>query len=717
MALVDQFGRQIRRGRPILEEIGGVGGIRDRYSTYPSQGLTPERLASIFKQADLGDVSRQAELFEEMEEKDAHLGSVLQTRKLAVAGLEWEVTAASEDREDEDIAAFVREALGWVENLDDALLDVLDALGKGFSISEIMWELDGNRVWAKELRWRHPKRFTFYANDRILDFPRLLTDADLVYGEELPPNKFIYHRYKSRSGIAPRAGILRPCAWMYLFKNYDVKDWVVFNERFAMPMRVGKYNQSTSPDDRDVLKEAVFNLGADAAAVVSDSTVIELLESAGKTGSAAIFEKLADFCDRAMSKAVLGHTGSADSTPGKLGAEHEARDVRQDLLEADSKALAKAISMQLIYPLVGFNFGFDKNIPRFRFHHEEDEDLGQTAETYKTLAEMGFDGIPKKHIYEKFGIPEPAKGEETVQPPSAPPAFKEDVCSCGKAHPPGGRRVVLKRSDEWVDAYLERIAPSLKGVREEAVRNVEAWLKSQPTPPSKEVFISKVKDILGESFSKIDRAAITDVVTEIYNWHKTADLFAPGVEVAFGGADVRAVEFLSRLDHFYLSKWITNADAERSVVDFLGERYLQGGEGLFGRGDPRTVQELKDLLSQKLVDLSEGKVDRIVDTAVQRNRNWAHVSQMSDAGIPEIKVYEPTRDCPFCEAMDGRVIHVPTAYGRMRSLAEMSPEDYEAELKANPPVALPDNVEAFLGRGELPPYHPYCHGRIVRRVR
>ncbi len=49
-------------------------------SSYPSQGLTPERLAAIFREADAGDVRRQAELFEEMEEKDAHLGSVLQTR-------------------------------------------------------------------------------------------------------------------------------------------------------------------------------------------------------------------------------------------------------------------------------------------------------------------------------------------------------------------------------------------------------------------------------------------------------------------------------------------------------------------------------------------------------------------------------------------------------------------------------------------------------------
>lgn len=68
-----------------------VGDVNDKYSTYPSNGLTPRRLARIFRAADGGDVFEQMELFEEMEEKDTHLFSQLQTRKLAVTGLDWEV--------------------------------------------------------------------------------------------------------------------------------------------------------------------------------------------------------------------------------------------------------------------------------------------------------------------------------------------------------------------------------------------------------------------------------------------------------------------------------------------------------------------------------------------------------------------------------------------------------------------------------------------------
>lgn len=71
--------------RPDSREIA-VAHVSDKYSEYPSNGLTPVRLAEIFREADAGDVLRQMELFEEMEEKDPHLFSQLQTRKNAVTG-------------------------------------------------------------------------------------------------------------------------------------------------------------------------------------------------------------------------------------------------------------------------------------------------------------------------------------------------------------------------------------------------------------------------------------------------------------------------------------------------------------------------------------------------------------------------------------------------------------------------------------------------------
>lgn len=157
--LVDQFGRPFPPAkRPETRELGVVS-IRDRWSSYPSAGLTPPRLAAIFQAADVGDVYRQAELFEEMEEKDGHLLSVMQTRRLAVLGLEWQVEAASDAPEDAKIADFCREHLEDLE-LDALMTHLLGAVGHGYGAAEILWQ-SGAQALIKGFQLIHPKNLTF----------------------------------------------------------------------------------------------------------------------------------------------------------------------------------------------------------------------------------------------------------------------------------------------------------------------------------------------------------------------------------------------------------------------------------------------------------------------------------------------------------------------------------------------------------------------------
>lgn len=148
--------RSTQTPRPETREVA-VSQVTDKYSEYPSDGLTPVRLAEIFKEADAGDVLRQAELFEEMEEKDPHLFSQLQTRKNAVTGLDYEVIPFdSDDPRDKEIAEFVEAQIGGIEGFEDVMLDLLDAIGKGFAVSEIMWSYTfGNTPSddANKLQW------------------------------------------------------------------------------------------------------------------------------------------------------------------------------------------------------------------------------------------------------------------------------------------------------------------------------------------------------------------------------------------------------------------------------------------------------------------------------------------------------------------------------------------------------------------------------------
>jgi phage gp29-like protein len=396
---------------PELLEIA-VAQVQDKYSTYPSNGLTPVRLAQIFRDADSGDVMRQMELFEEMEEKDPHLFSQLQTRKNAVTGLDYEIIPFSDEEVDKDIAEFVKQEIESLENFEDVLMDLLDAIGKGIAMSEIIWTYDEGKVTIDDIRWRHQKRFFWDENDTL----KVIT-KDFPAGIEIPENKFIIHRYKARSGHPSRAGVLRVVAWMYLFKNYDLKDWVSFCEVFGMPLRLGKYNPSASEEDKAALIRALVQIGTDAAGIIPDGTEIEFKESS-KTTSINVYESLARFCDEQISKAVLGQTLTSDSGSGSYAQSKTHNEVRHDLTVADCKALAATLRRDLIRPLVLFNFGEDKRIPYIRFDAEEAGDMKETADIYeKLICQIGLK-IPTAHLYKKFSIPKPEDGEEVAAPPT-----------------------------------------------------------------------------------------------------------------------------------------------------------------------------------------------------------------------------------------------------------------------------------------------------------
>ena len=400
-----------KSGRPIMAAVA-IRDVNDKFSSYPSDGLTPVKLARIFKEADAGDPFRQMELFEEMESKDTHLFSQLQTRKLAVTGLDWEVQAFSQDETDQEIAAFVEEQLKELDGFSDNLMDILDAIGKGISFQEIEWEYRDGHVVVGNIEYVHQKKFYY---DTLTDALMLRTEA-FPGGIPLPENKFIVHRYKARSGHPSRYGVLRVVAWMYLFKNYDLKDWVSFCEVYGMPLRLGTYDATASEKDKAALMDAIVRMGTDAAGIVPSGTDIKFIES-NKQSSVDIYERLARFCDEQMSKAIVGQTLTSDSG-GSYAQSKTHNDVRQDLTEADCKAVMETVRRDLIRPLVEFNFGVQAHVPYFILNATDTDDLKETAEIVNTLAAAGLE-IPKSWLYKKFNIPAPEDGEETIGPSPA----------------------------------------------------------------------------------------------------------------------------------------------------------------------------------------------------------------------------------------------------------------------------------------------------------
>jgi phage gp29-like protein len=446
MKLLDAYGREVDSGRLMEEQAApSMTGVRNIYSgMHPSAGLTPERLAQILHEAEFGDPFPYLELAEEMEEKDLHYLAVLSSRKQAVAQLDIVVMPASADREDTRAADLVRTMLRGLA-LESALFDILDAVGKGFSATEIIWATAEREWYPRRLRWRDPRWFVFdwISGEELLvrslrnEEPAIAAEGETVRGshfrgagifaanraaigiqplaEPLSPYKFITHVAKAKAGLPVRGGLARAAGWCYLFKNYVLKDWVTFAEIFGQPLRLGKYGAGATEQDKQTLLRAVANIGTDAAAIIPESMVIEFTE-ARQSGSAELYQSFCEYLDAQMSKAVLGQTLTTELAggAGSRAAAEVHQSVRRDILSADARRLAATLNRDLVRPIVDLNMGPRERYPRIELGLPDDADMKQFADIVAMLADRGL-RIGQSTILEKLGLPAPQEGEAVLQ--------------------------------------------------------------------------------------------------------------------------------------------------------------------------------------------------------------------------------------------------------------------------------------------------------------
>lgn len=418
--LLDQFGRPWRQEKKPEERPLAVAPILDSVREYVSAGLTPRKLASLLKAADAGDVSHQAELFEQMEEKDAHLLGEAEKRRNAILDVEFQVEPASDDKRDVEVAEFVEDYFDNTTDWDDTLVALQDSVGKGFSALEINWDISEGQALPKGIDFIEQKRFRFAdSNGHLLKYPLLLSDDDPM-GAEIPSWKILFHRYGGKAGHAAKSGIYRVCTWMYLFRNYALKDWLIFLEVYGMPLRLGKYDSGANKEDKDALTAAIRSLGSDAAGIISKNTEIEFIEAVKSGGSKENpYRGMLEFCAKEISKALLGQTLTADvGDVGSYAAANTHNEVRLDLAKADTKAVAATARFQLARPIVGFNFGWDTPVPEYRAIWNEREDLKTLSEVYKNVISFG-QPVAAEHVSDRFGIPLPDEDETVLQPISS----------------------------------------------------------------------------------------------------------------------------------------------------------------------------------------------------------------------------------------------------------------------------------------------------------
>lgn len=428
-------------------------GARAFWDQTVATGLTPDKLAALLRATVRGDVRAYLTLAEEMEERDLHYQGVLAVRKRAIAGIKASVEPRSEKRADKKVADFVRELIEEPQ-FTDLVEELMDGIGKGYSVCEIMWgERDGKWVPLSYIH-RDPRYFTF---DYVSRTDLRLQEFGTIDGVEIPPGKFIRHMPKLKTGIPIRAGLARSVAWGFMFKAFSIKNWAAFLDVYGMPLRVGKYHPAASEAERRSLLRAVAGIATDAAAIIPESMVIDFIEA--KNAGQPSYENKARYIDEQVSKIVVGQTMSTDNGSSKAQAQVH-NEVRMDIVEWDGRQLARTINRDLIAWAVALNFGQNAKAPWVEFPMPKREDIAVKSTAIAKLVPLGLK-VAQTDVREMIGMPEP-KDETDLLAPPVQVDLTGDVADEAEAEgdkPPAPQRQAAKK------VAMNAFAPHVRGCR------------------------------------------------------------------------------------------------------------------------------------------------------------------------------------------------------------------------------------------------------------
>jgi phage gp29-like protein len=289
----------------------------------------------------------------------------------------------------------------------------------------------------------------------------------------LPQNKFLIATQEATDSNPYGFPDLSCVYWYVIFKKGNIKFWIKFIEKYGMPWTIAKTPAATPETDKDDLLEKIDNLREDGAAVINDDSNIEFIESSGKQNSGDLYSKFTDFCNAAISKAILGNTLTTENKEGTgsqaLGNIHQK--TAEAIINSDKRIICSFFN-KLIKLIVNLQFGEQPEYPAF--------ELSSPQEINETIAvrdsRLFSQGVRFTRKYyqktygleeEDFDIAEMSAAAAFAEPPQIDsdnldtPAFWEDVLNgiekCNS----------FKEAKEKINSYIKEETP------QELIENIE----------------------------------------------------------------------------------------------------------------------------------------------------------------------------------------------------------------------------------------------------
>ena len=450
---------------------------------------SPAQLGALLREADAGDMSAQSDLFELLEQHDLHLHAEYSARKADVSRLQWSIVAPKNASADEQaLADWLTDWVGGfdADQLNALIYNLADAIGKGYAAVELApWVLVDGALRPSQLNPVPGRHFQFDSQSVGAARSELRLRDGTSGGAALWPAGWIVHRVRAMSGLSGTDMLFRPVAIMSLLKRFSLSDWSEFLDGYGMPMRLGKYPAGSSDDEQNRLMWGLNQLGRHGYGVVPDGMSIELVQAV-QSGAGDAFASLVAYCDKTISRAVLGSTLTTSADGGTktnaLGRVHA--DTRHNLTVDDAIGLGGTITAQLLWPAAQLNRGWSNRarMPRFVLDTKKPADIAMYATALPPLVALGA-RIPLGWLHETVNIPLAADGEPILQSSASAAAPV-----AGPAPAPATRRASLAADpapadpaqDAWAAQLAQRCDPLVGGWIEQIATLVNDQAISSP---------------------------------------------------------------------------------------------------------------------------------------------------------------------------------------------------------------------------------------------
>lgn len=295
---------------------------------------------------------------------------------------------------------------------EPALLDMLETgHGLGFSYSQLLWDTE-RPIWK-------PYLLPFNARYSYYFWPTRSHVAITLDGQvPITPGDghWVLHApYGSYRGWM--RGALRALAQWWLARNYALRDWARYSERHGFPILLADTPFGADAQDITTYRAALSQLGQENVLQLPSGPDqqkygkydLRYLEARDRAWAA--FQELISQCNDEITLALLGQNLTSQVKEGSLAAARVHADVRQAILEADARALAKTLYVQVLRPFAALNFGNPDLAPVVSWDVRPQEDLKEKAGTFQSFAgaltqlrNAGFTLKDPERFARRFGL-------------------------------------------------------------------------------------------------------------------------------------------------------------------------------------------------------------------------------------------------------------------------------------------------------------------------